>query len=232
MQDRTISFVAGLGTAGVIGGFALLLAILAKPTTETYKPIEDKIIIEASLAMSSQDRQPQKDFRPPDKTEAEKISRDEKDPIKPKKDDEKPKKDDKEPPIDINNLPKRPRDDDTPVGPVVKPYDPHGKKTNFDGLDATTKGDPFFGALRRDMNFQPPEIAHGDSVPVGCIELKPDGTIGEIKFENETGDDLQTVAEAALKALKVARNKTPIPVPEHLLSFTSSPLCFKFTVKS
>ena len=231
MQDSSIKLAAGGGTLALLGAIAIGVLWAARPTTETHKPIEDKIIIEASLAMSSSpQKQPQKDFRPPDpKDQTEKISRDEHDPVKVKKPDEK-KPDDKDPPIDINNLPKRPRDDDTPIGPVVKPFNP-GVKTNFDGLDTSTKGDPYFGALLRDMHFQPPEIARGDSIPEGCIELKPDGTIGDTKFTTTSNDDLQTIAEAALKQLKDTRNKAPIQVPTQLLQFTSGFLCFKFHVK-
>ncbi len=233
MQDSSLQLVASLGTLGLLGGCVLAIAINSCGAAEaTSHPIEDKIIIEASLAMSSSPmKQPQKEFRPPDpKAPTEKISRDEHDPVKIEKDDPK-KKDDKDPPLDLKNLPKHPSDDDTPVGPVVKPFNP-GVKTNFDGLDSSTKGDPYFGALLRDMHFQPPEIARGDSEPVGCIELKADGTIGDTKFETSTGDDLQTVAEAALKTLKDTRNKAPIPVPTQLLPFTSGFLCFKFHVKT
>jgi hypothetical protein len=233
MQDGAIKLIASVLTAGILGGVGLAIAVASGSAEATTHPLEDKVIIEASLAMSSSDqKQPQKQFRPPDpKDQTEKISRDEHDPVKTKKDDDKKKPDDKDPPLDLKNLPKHPGDEDLPTGPVVKPFNP-GVKTNFDGLDSSTKGDPYFGALLRDMKFQPPEIARGDSEPVGCIELKPDGTIGDTKFETNTGDDLQTIAEAALKLLKDTRNKTPIPVPTQLLQFTSGFLCFKFHVKT
>src|SRR5262249_52103405 len=100
------------------------------------------------------------------------------------------------------------------------------------GFAPESKGDPFFGRLRADMNFQFPEIAKAQSIPIGCIHLQPDGKIAGIKFDQQGDDDLQTAAEAALKELQKIRNQNPEPVPTYLLQITSKWLCFKFSVSS
>ena len=81
------------------------------------------------------------------------------------------------------------------------------------------------------MHFNPPEISKGDSVPIGCILLTPEGKITDTKFKLKTDDDLQTAAEAALAQLVKARNEHPIEVPTQLLQLTAHYLCFHFRVK-
>jgi hypothetical protein len=60
----------------------------------------------------------------------------------------------------------------------------------------------------------------------------PDGKIVDSKWVKNTGDDLQTAAEAAIAQLTKTRNANPDPVPTHLLSLTTKWLCFKFSVQS
>src|SRR5262249_21624658 len=129
---------------------------------------------------------------------------------------------------------KHTKDDDNAQG---KPTTDPG---NFNGDDRgfapTSTGDPWFARLHRDMNFNPPEIAKGTSVPIGCIHVTPDGKMPEFTFHPPNGqkgdDDIQTAADAALRELKNVRNEKPEAVPTHLLRITTKWLCFKFTVKS
>ena len=62
--------------------------------------------------------------------------------------------------------------------------------------------------------------------------MLPDGKIIDSKWIKNTGDDLQTAAEAAIAQLTKTRNANPDPVPTHLLSLTTKWLCFKFSVQS
>ncbi|MCX5746826.1 MAG: hypothetical protein NT062_30505 [Proteobacteria bacterium] len=195
-------------------------------------PMEDMVVIEASLAMRKNPKkpqQPQKQFKAPDDTKKpDGVSRDENKKPDKKPDDEKDKKPDvKEPDLDISKY-KRP-DSDDPTGKVTEPFNPNASVDV--GRDAETKGDPYFGKLKNDMNYQPPEIAKGDSNPIGCIRLEPDGKISDTKFKQTTDDDLQIAAETALKQLVKARNDKPEEVPAHLLQYTSRWICFQFSVK-
>jgi hypothetical protein len=186
--------------------------------------------IEASLAMKKTKAvQPQKQFKPPEPTKQETVSHDaDKKPDEPKKKDD-PKKPTDDKPVDITKFKHATDDDDAPVGKaVVQIGDLNGSEF---GDSATSIGDPYFGRLRADMHFNPPEIAKGDSVPIGCILLQADGKIADSRFKESTGDDLQTAAEAAIKQLVKTRNENPIEVPTHLLKYTTHYLCFHFTIK-
>jgi hypothetical protein len=219
-------------------GAALLSAALIVPTVwftsaaAVEAPVlEEQEVIEATIAYrKTPQKQPQKKFQNPDVQKPEGVSRDEnKKPVEPKKEDEK-----KPPKVDEEN----------PFGKFTRPSDDEvGKPTtqpdgDFNGSEKgfapETKGDPFFGRLRADMNFTFPEIARAQSIPVGCIHLTADGHIAAISFDPPIGqkgdDDLQTAAEAALKELQKTRATNPEPVPTRLLGITSKWLCFKFSV--
>jgi hypothetical protein len=188
---------------------------------------EDKpdnlVSIEASIAYSkTPQKQPQKKFRQPDEAKPVGVSHDDKIPDK-KTPDKKP---------DLSDISKfhHSDDDDAPVGkPTTEPGKFNG---NEKGYAEETKGDPWLGKLRGDMNYSPPEIAKGSDSPIGCIHLTPEGKIVDSKWEKNTGDDLQTAAAAAIAQLTRTRNANPDPVPTHLLSLTTRWLCFKFTVQS
>ena len=192
--------------------------------------LDDMTMIEASLAVKSTKAvQPQKEVHAPDPVKEEGVSHDDKQkpPDDPKKKDE-PKKPNDDKPVDLSKF-HHASDDDTPAGkPVVKIGDLNGSEF---GDSAKTVGDPWLGRLRADMHFNPPEIAKGDSVPIGCILLTPDGKIADARFKEKTDDDLQTAAEAALAQLVKARNEHPIEVPTQLLQLTQHYLCFHFRVK-
>jgi hypothetical protein len=194
--------------------------------------IQDMTAIEASIAMRKpkQPNQPQKQYRPPDPVvKPTGVSHDEKKaPVEPKKDEPKPKHKD-DPPVstDIDKF-KHGNDDDPAGKPVTTVGDFNGSEKGY--ADIST-GDPWLGKLNGDLNFSPPELAKGDSSPVGCIHLTAEGKIVDTKFDVKTDDDLQTAAEAAIDGLKKLRNDHPDPVPDHLMALTTKWLCFKFSVK-
>ncbi len=219
-----------------IAGAALVTAALFVPVlffTDAAKDdgpqLKEMQVIEASIAYKkSPNKQPQKQTQPtPTIDKPEGVSRDEnKKPPEQKKEEKKPE----QAKVDPNN----------PFGKFTRPTDDEGKPTtqplgDFNGSEKgfapESKGDPFFGRLRADMNFQFPEIAKASSIPVGCIRIQPDGKIVDTKFDQKGDDDLQTAAEAAMNELVKARRANPEPVPTHLLSITTRWLCFKFSVQ-
>jgi len=219
-----------------IVGAVAIFAALSVPTlwltnaADAHQPeLRDVTVIEASIAVRKQKVvQPQKQVRTPDApVKPTGVNHDDKKdpPVDPKKPDEKSQHDDK-PNTDINRF--QHGDPDDPAGkPVTTVGDFNGSEKGFGDV---TKGDPWLGQLNADLRFTPPEIAKGDSVPVGCIHLTADGKIVDTKFDVKTDDDLQTAAEAALDGLKKLRNDHPVPVPDHLLPLTTKWLCFKFSV--
>jgi hypothetical protein len=222
----------------VFGTFVLSAALIV-PTVwftaaadgDTGSKLDNMTMIEASLAVKSTKAvQPQKEFKPPDPVKQEGVSHDDKQkpPDEPKKKDD-PKKPTDDKPIDLSKF-QHGRDDDAPVGkPVVQIGDLNGSEF---GDSSKSVGDPWLGRLRADMHFNPPEIAKGDSVPIGCILLTPDGKITDTRFKEKTDDDLQTAAEAALAQLVKTRNEHPLEVPTQLLQLTQHYLCFHFRVKA
>lgn len=219
-----------------IAGAAIVTAALFVPVlffTDAAKDdgpqLKDMQVIEATIAYKkSPTKQPQKQTQPtPTIDKPEGVSRDEnKKPPEPKKEEKKPE----QAKIDPNN----------PFGKFTRPSEDDGKPTtqplgDFNGSEKgfapESKGDPFFGRLRADMNFQFPEIAKASSIPVGCIRIQADGKIVDTKFDQKGDDDLQTAAEAAMNELVKARRANPEPVPTHLLSITTRWLCFKFSVQ-
>ena len=229
MKDAEIQVASLAGTLVLTAAlFAPILYLV--PAAEAQGPeLKEMETIEASLAYrKTPQKQPQKRLKSADPIEKpEGVSRDEnKKPVEKKDEEKKPKKDDQDP---LSKF-KHPQDDDTPTGkPVTDIGDFNGSEKGF---AEDTKGDPWMQQLVADMNYNPPEIAKGNGVPVGCIHLSADGKISETKFFTKTDDDLQTAAEAALDGLKKTRNEHPVEVPTHLLKITTKWLCFKFTVRS
>jgi hypothetical protein len=233
MKDAEMH-VFSLAGAGLLSAALIIPTFLLTPPDRVdVAPLREQEVIEATIAYrKTPQKQPQKKFQNPDVQKPEGVSRDET-----KKPVEKDKKDEEKKP---------PKQDDNPFGKFTRPSDDElGKPTttpegDFNGTDKgfapESKGDPFFGRLRGDMNFMFPEIARASSIPVGCIHLQADGKIKAVSFDAPIGqrgdDDLQTAAEAALKQLQKARAQNPEPVPTHLLSITSKWLCFKFSVSA
>lgn len=232
MKDAEMH-VFSLAGAGLLSAALIVPTFLMSgPDRVDAPPLAEQEVIEATIAYrKTPQKQPQKKFQNPDVQKPEGVSRDEtKQPVEKKDEDKKPP----------------PKSDDNPFGKFTRPSDDEvGKPTttpdgDFNGSEKgfapESKGDPFFGRLRGDMNFTFPEISKATSIPVGCIHLQPDGRIKAISFAppiGQTGDDdLQTAAEAALKELQKTRAQNPEPVPTHLLSITSKWLCFKFSVSA
>jgi len=228
LKDSEMHLFAGFGSPLVIVAVVALSMVTEKGCGSGGAKEDDdskEIIIEASLGAYKPDVvQPQKPRPPPDPTEKpEGVSSDANKKPDKKKDDKKP--DDK--PIDIGKY-YHPHDDDS-AGPP-SPATIGDLSGSINGDSATSKGDPYFGRLKADMSFSPPEIAQGNSVPIGCILLQADGKIPDVRMKVETHDDLQTAAETALARLKKLRNEHPEEVPPHLLKFAGQYICFHFTV--
>jgi len=232
MKDGEIQVVSLLGTAMLTAALFVPVLYFTKQAEAQGGELKEMETIEASLAYrKTPQKQPQKRLKSADPIEKpEGVSRDEnKKPIEKKPDDDKkpPKKNDTDP---LAKFKHPTDDDDAPTGkPVTNIGDFNGSEKGF---AEDTRGDPWMQQLRADMNYNPPEIAKGNGVPVGCIHVTPDGKISDTKFFVRTDDDLQTAAEAAIDGLKKSRNDKPVEVPTHLLPITTKWLCFKFNVKS
>jgi hypothetical protein len=229
LKDNEMQIVSLLG-AGIVSAALVVPVVWFAHTAEAGgAQLQDRQVIEATLAYkSSTKKQPQKKRDVVEEVKVEGVSRDENKKVEPKKEE---KKEEKKPVVDPKDPFKGIRRPDEEAGKPTT--DPGGEFNGSEkGFAPESKGDPFFGRLRADMNFQFPEIAKAQSVPIGCIHLQPDGRIKAIKFEEKGDDDLQTAAEAALKELQKNRNREPEPVPSHLLNITRQWLCFKFSVSS
>lgn len=231
LKDAEMHMVSLLG-AGLLTAVLVVPAVLMHEEVRITAPLlKEQQVIEATIAYrKTPKKQPQKKTAPPPVEEPEGVSRDENKKVEEKKEEKKP-----EPKADPDN----------PFGKFTRPAEDTGPATEPDvgdfngsekGFAPESKGDPFFGRLRADMNFQFPEIARALSNPIGCIQIQPDGRIKATTFDPPIGTkgdgDLQTAAEAALAELKKIRAQNPEPVPTHLLSITSKWLCFKFSVSS
>jgi hypothetical protein len=222
-----------------IAGAAIVTAALFVPVlffTDAAKDegpqLKEMQVIEATIAYKkSPTKQPQKQTQPaPTIDKPEGVSRDENKKPPEKKEEKKPE----QAKVDPNN----------PFGKFTRPTEDEGKPTtqplgDFNGSEKgfapTSKGDPFFGRLRADMNFKYPGFDQPESSPVGCLHIQADGKIADTTFDPPIGvrttDDLQTAAEAAMANLVKERRANPEPVPTHLLSITTRWLCFKFSVQ-
>ena len=226
---------AAFGAIALTAALSLPMVFFVDKKGEDGPILDNMESIEASLAYKKPNapKQPQKPRHAPDpEVKKEGISHDETKKIEPKND--KPdKKDPAKPSKDTDPLAKfhRTLDDDSEPG---KPTETVGAFDGSEfGVGDVTKGDPYFQQLVVDLAWQAPELAKATSAPVGCIHLTADGKIAETKFKDKSDDDIQPLAEAALKALQTKRNANPEEVPTHLLKqLTTRWVCFKFTVKS
>ena len=231
MRDAEMHVFSLVGAAGVSAFLFVGILWFTDARIEDTGPVLKQQVIEAKLAYKkTTQKQPQKEFDQPDVVKPVGVSRDENKKVEEKK--EEKKKDAKVDPKDPFKGIRRP--DEEAGKPTVKPDgDFNGSEKGFAPVNT---GDRFFAELRADMNFQFPEIAKAQSIPVGCIHLQPDGRIKAFTFDPPIGkkgdDDLQTAAEAALSEVKKKRNQNPEPVPTHLLEHTKQWLCFRFSVSS
>jgi hypothetical protein len=234
LKDTEMHVVSMLG-AGLLSAALIVPVVFFYDDADARGPAlaDDRQVIEATLAFKSEKpKQPQKKRDVVEEVKVEGVSRDENKKVEEKKED---KKDEKKPVVDPKDPFKGLRRPDEDAGkPTTQPEgDFNGSEKGF---APESRGDPFLGELRADMNFQFPEIAKAQSIPVGCIHLQPDGRIKATTFAAPIGkqgdDDLQTAAEAALRELQKNRNRSPKAVPTHLLSITKQWLCFRFNVSS
>jgi hypothetical protein len=230
MKDGEIQVVSLFGTVVLTAALFAPVLYLTEKAEAQGGDLKEMDTIEASLAYrKTPQKQPQKRLKSADPLEKpEGVSHDDtRKPIDKKDEDKKPPKKDDDP---LARFKHPTDDDDTATGkPVTNVGDFNGSEKGFAD---ETKGDPWMAQLRADMNYNPPEIAKGNGVPLGCIHVTADGKITDTKFFVRTDDDLQTAAEAAIDGLKKFRNDKPVEVPTHLLSITTKWLCFKFNVKS
>jgi len=228
LKDTEMHVLSIVGAAIVTAALFVPVLFFTDAATDDGPQLKEMQVIEASIAYKkSPTKQPQKQTQPtPTIDKPEGVSRDENKKPPEKKEEKKPE----QAKVDPNN----------PFGKFTRPTEDDGKPTtqplgDFNGSEKgfapESKGDPFFGRLRADMNFQFPSIAKASSIPVGCIRIQPDGKIADTKFDVKGDDDLQTAAEAAMNELVKARRANPEPVPTHLLSITTRWLCFKFSVQ-
>jgi hypothetical protein len=228
LKDTEMHVLSIVGAAIVTAALFVPVLFFTDAANDDGPQLKEMQVIEASIAYKkSPTKQPQKQTQPtPTIDKPEGVSRDENKKPPEKKEEKKPE----QAKVDPNN----------PFGKFTRPTEDDGKPTtqplgDFNGSEKgfapESKGDPFFGRLRADMNFQFPSIAKASSIPVGCIRIQPDGKIADTKFDVKGDDDLQTAAEAAMNELVKARRANPEPVPTHLLSITTRWLCFKFSVQ-
>lgn len=231
LRDKEMHVMSFFGAAIISAALFVPMMWFTNAAEAEGPQLKDMQVIEATIAYrKTPQKQPQKQVKQTEVVKPEGVSHDENKKPPEKKDEKKPEAK----PDDKNPFGKFTRPGEDTGTPTTKPEgDFNG---NEKGFAPTSKGDPFFGRLRADMNFQFPEIAKAASIPVGCIHLQPDGKVVDTTFDPPNGkkgdDDLQTAAEAALKELVKVRRANPEPVPSHLLDITKQWLCFKFTVQS
>ena len=237
-EDARLHAYASTGVAIVIAGMFLggWASNRAAGANADGYDLEDMEVIEASIAYRSptpQQKQPQKKKRAPDpETKPEGVSHDETKAPDPKPDDKPATKPGETDPdwqkFKRNNT----DDDDLDVGKAVDdpgPYDPNATP----GWANEDKGDPYFqklvGQLREGWEY--PEILNGAGVPVVCFHLERDGTISDTLFKEKSGNDaLDDSVERALKLFEKTRKDEPPAVPDHLLKYTSRPICVRLTL--
>jgi len=231
LKEPEMQMLSIVGALALTAGLFVPMLWFTDRVDKADSQLKDMEAIEATIAYKkSPTKQPQKEVQAqPTIDKPEGVSRDE----NKKPDEKKPEEKKPEAKVDPNN----------PFGKFARPNDDEGKPTtqpgdfNGDekGFAPTSKGDPFFGRLRADMNFQFPEIAKASSIPIGCLHIQADGQIANTTFDPPIGqkgdDNLQTAAEAAMRELVKARRANPEPVPTHLLGITTKWLCFKFSVQ-
>lgn len=221
-----------LATAGVV--IAVYFADEAAGSTgAAADPYENMVVIDAALAEKStaEKKQPQKEFRPPpEPVKPVGVSHDEN--AKPVVEPDKPKPD---PKVDVQSVLDKNRakeeDEDLPVG---KPEIETGRVDGVEiGYGDKTYGDPFLGALKSGVMraWEFPEILSDVGTPLGCIQLKADGTIEDIEVKKPSGNaELDDSVERALTALQKSINQEPKPLPAKLEYLTRMQLCWRMKV--
>ncbi len=232
MKDGDIQLVAALGAMVVSCVLIGPIMYFTDATADTGPIIDDRESIEASLAYKTPNapKQPQKPKRAPDpEVKPEGVSRDENKKVDDKKVD---KTNDEKPSKDTDPLAKfRRRDEDLEPG---KTDDREGASDgSLLGRGNISKGDPYFQRLWADLDWSVPELAKtGGLETIGCVVFTADGKISATSFRSKGDDDVATLAESAIRALKAKRDAAPEVVPTHLLQrLTGKGICFNLTAK-
>jgi len=233
-KDGEMHVVSLVATVVVTAGLVVPAWWYGSEASADNKPSEpiNMEAIEASIAIrKAPQKQPQKEFRPPNpEVKQEGVSHDDKKPP----DKPKPKEDKPKPPDDTKLKPPPDRthalDDDKPVGEQKAPAGP--PSDNQRGFADVTKGHPFFQHLARDWaeNFAYPGILDAEKfVTNACVYFTPDGKIAGWKLLPKSGNDtLDDAAERGLRAIEKLRNANPeAPQTEVLRQATTTWTCFK-----
>lgn len=223
-----------IAAVGVVG--AVWLADEAQGDDKKKDPFENYTVIDAALAEKAaapEDKQPVKETRAPNpEVKPVGVSHDEN--AKPVTEPEKPKPDKP----DIKSILEKNRsndDDDLPVSPKARL-----ETGRIDGVEVgfgdKTYGNPYLGALKSGLLklWEYPEILDDVGTPVGCIQLKADGSIDEVKLMESSGNpNVDQSVETALADFKKKNNQDPKPLPstpEDLTYLARMPLCWRMKV--
>lgn len=223
LKNGELHAVAMAGALALTAGLAVLTLYSTRDAEADNKPDLDKmVVIEAALAQKgTTTKQPQKP-PPAVKEKTVGVSRDDKKvPVEKKPDKEPPKKTD---PTAKTAPDRRPTDEEPSTGPTTTPGSADG---STEGRGSINKGHPYFARITPKTEL--PELASGAGEPVRCIKLNADGSIKSTIAPTRTGDDLDTLADAAMQELRQKLEANPEPVPTELLDhLTSDWTCFRF----
>lgn len=242
MADDHFHIFSGIGTvlvgAGILGLVFYVDSQESRAAPAPRDPFANMQVIDAALAQATKEKpkQPQKEFKtPPPPEKPVGVSHDEN--LKPKPPD---KKDEPKAKPDEDPLAKfrRHDDDDDEDKPAGKPTIETGRIDGVEvGFGDKTFGDPYIGELKSALlkGWEYPEILSDVGTPIGCVYLKDDGSIDDVKLmQSSNNGDLDDSVDRALKDLKKKRNADPKPLPAdgHLNYLTRIPLCWRMAVKS
>jgi hypothetical protein len=237
-KDGEMHTLAAIGACLLTAGLGAGLALFSDEAkaAPSAPPLQDLEAIEASLARYSKPkpkpRLPEKQRQePPPEPQVDKVSRTadrmQDQPTKP----DEPKIDPNDP---LKNVRRREVDTDDPVG---KPPEGAGSFDEADhGFDEETRGDPFVGRVKRDIQaaWELPAILSATNAAVACLHITADGKIAKTKLKNGSGDSQYDQSlEEALKKVETKRNNNPEPVPPNSVKLvTTQWICFKFNPQS
>jgi outer membrane biosynthesis protein TonB len=242
-----MSFKDGeMHTLAAVGAFVLSVALgaglygfsdeaKADPSAPSLQDLDDLKAIEASIAKYTKPKPklPEKKFREPDpEPEADKVSRTADKMTDPPKD--KPKDPKIDPNDPLKNVKRRDVDDDEPIGKKTEEAGSFNESEH--GFDEETKGDPFVGRVKRDIQgaWALPGIVSASNPAVACLHITADGKIAKTKLKSGSGDSqFDQSLEQALKQVETQRNNNPEPIPPSSIRLvTTQWICFKFNPQS
>lgn len=239
MIDRQLHLYSGLGTvssAVLAVGLVMLNAYSGTGAHATSDdPYANMQVIDAALAELSKqpERQPQRKTRPPPPpVNPVGVTTDETAKPETKEDDPPPKPLNAEDVLDKYRR-REDEDEDEPVGKPA-PIERGSIDGSEVGFGDKTFGDPYLGLLKSTFLrlWEYPEILDDVGTPIGCIRLKDDGSIEEVRLATPSGNgDLDASVEKALADFMKKVNEDPTPVPPQLSDLTRIPLCWRMNVQ-